>query len=63
MGGLRYTSGAPSGDTIETYFRPIVETPLKKAQMEQYAISMENESMVAIRESCVVGEPARMFGG
>ena len=51
MGGLAYTYPERLADeTIETYFRPIVETPLKKAQMEQYAVSMEANPLVAIRE-------------
>jgi pimeloyl-ACP methyl ester carboxylesterase len=65
MGGLAYTYPARLEDeTIETYFRPIVETPLKKAQMEQYAISMETNLLVAIREElrCWRG-PARMVWG
>ncbi|HEX4809573.1 MAG TPA: alpha/beta hydrolase [Bryobacteraceae bacterium] len=51
MGGLAYTYPEQlSDEAIEMYFRPIVETPLKKAQMEQYAISMGSNVLVAIRE-------------
>lgn len=37
-------------ETIETYFRPIVETPLRKTQMEQYTISLGTNDLIAIRE-------------
>ncbi|MDQ3135342.1 MAG: alpha/beta fold hydrolase, partial [Acidobacteriota bacterium] len=51
MGGLAYTYPERLADeTIETYFRPVVETPLKKAQMERYAVLMETNPLVAIRE-------------
>jgi pimeloyl-ACP methyl ester carboxylesterase len=33
-----------------TYFRPLVETPIKKAQVSQYAVSMETNLLVVIRE-------------
>jgi haloalkane dehalogenase len=65
MGGLAYTHPELlADDTIETYFRPVVETPLKKAQMEQYAISMETNPLVAIREELRRWRgPARMVWG
>ena len=51
MGGLAYTHPESLADeTIEAYFRPLVETPLKKAQVSQYAVSMETNLLVAIRE-------------
>jgi haloalkane dehalogenase len=65
MGGLAYTHPARLADeTIETYFRPVVETPLKKAQMEQYAISMETNPLLEIREELRHWRgPARMVWG
>jgi pimeloyl-ACP methyl ester carboxylesterase len=51
MGGLAYTH--PEGlsdETIETYFQPLVESDLKKAQVNEYAMSMGTNSLVAIRE-------------
>jgi haloalkane dehalogenase len=51
MGGLAYTHPESLADeTIETYFRPLVETPLKKAQVSQYAVSMQANLLVPIRE-------------
>ena len=50
--------------TIETYFRPLVETPLKKSQVNAYAVSMETNSLVAIRKNLHQWEgPARMVWG
>ena len=65
MGGLAYTYPERLGDeTIETYFRPIVETPLKKAKMEEFAASMERNPLVAIRKSLPQWKgPARMVWG
>ena len=52
MGGLAYTYPSQLADeTIEAYFRPLVESPLRKCQFEQYAISMEANCLVAIREN------------
>jgi haloalkane dehalogenase len=51
-------------ETIETYFRPIVETPLKKAQMEEYTISLGVNPLVAIREDLRQWKgPARIVWG
>jgi pimeloyl-ACP methyl ester carboxylesterase len=65
MGGLAYTYPERLADeTIETYFRPIVETPVKKAQMNQFAISMETNPLVAIRDQLRRWKgPARMVWG
>src|SRR5882757_2642438 len=38
-------------ETIESYFRPLAESPLKKSQVEEYAISMDTNVLVAIREN------------
>jgi haloalkane dehalogenase len=65
MGGLAYTYPERLTDeTIETYFRPVVETPLKKALMNQYAVSMEANPLVAIRADLQRWSgPARMVWG
>jgi pimeloyl-ACP methyl ester carboxylesterase len=65
MGGLAYTFPERLRDeTIETYFRPLVETPLKKAQVNEYAVSMGTNSLVGIRESLRRWDgPARMVWG
>ncbi len=52
MGGLAYTYPENLSDAaIEMYFRPLVETPLKKAQVNEYAVSMATNSLVGIREA------------
>lgn len=65
MGGLAYTHPESLTDeTIETYFRPLVETPLKKAQVNQYAVSMGTNSLTAIRQALRQWKgPARMVWG
>jgi haloalkane dehalogenase len=65
MGGIAYTYPENLADeTIETYFRPFVENPLTKAQMQQYAASMETNPLVAIREELRQWKgPARMVWG
>jgi haloalkane dehalogenase len=51
-------------ETIETYFRPIVETPLRKAQMQEYTISLGINPLVAIREDLRQWKgPARIVWG
>jgi haloalkane dehalogenase len=65
IGGLAYTYPERLEDeTIETYFRPVVETPLKKAKMNEFAASMETNPLVAIREDLRRWKgPARMVWG
>jgi haloalkane dehalogenase len=65
MGGLAYTYPDQLADeTVETYFRPLVESPLKKSQFEQYAVSMEANCLVAIRENLRQWKgPAQMVWG
>ena len=65
MGGLAFTNPENLADeTIETYFRPLVETPLKKSQVNEYAVSMGTNSLVAIREELHQWKgPARMVWG
>jgi pimeloyl-ACP methyl ester carboxylesterase len=51
-------------ETIETYLRPLIETPLKKAQMEQYTVALGINELVEIRKE--LGEwkgPARIVWG
>jgi haloalkane dehalogenase len=51
-------------ETIETYFRPLIETPLRKTQMEQYTVSLGTNELVAIRENLRAWKgPARMVWG
>ena len=53
-----------SDETIETYFRPLVETPLRKSQLDQYTISLGAGELVAIREQLRQWKgPARMVWG
>jgi haloalkane dehalogenase len=53
-----------SDETIETYFRPLVETPLRKAQMEQYTVSLGINELVGIREELRQWKgPARIVWG
>lgn len=65
MGGLAFTNPERLADeTIEIYFRPLVETPLKKSQVNEYAASMGINSLVAIRENLHQWKgPARMVWG
>jgi len=65
IGGLAYTYPERLADeTIEHYFRPVVETPLKKAQMNHFAASMEANPLVGIREDLRRWPgPARMVWG
>jgi haloalkane dehalogenase len=51
-------------ETIETYFRPIVETPLRKSQLNQYTISLGSNELVAVREDLRRWKgPARVVWG
>ena len=65
MGGQAYTYPERLADeTIETYFRPLLETPLKKAQVTEFLASMETNPLVAIREELRRWRgPARMVWG
>ncbi len=65
IGGLAYTNPEKLEDeTIEIYFRPLTETPLKKAQVSQYAVSMEKNLLVPIRDELHRWKgPARMVWG
>jgi len=65
MGGLAYTYPERLADeTIETYLRPPIETPRKKAQANKYAVSMGTNSLTAIRKALHQWKgPARMVWG
>jgi alpha/beta hydrolase fold len=65
MGGLAYTHPESLTDEmIETYFRPLVETPLRRAQLQRHTVSMETNPLVAIREELRRWKgPARMVWG
>ncbi len=62
MGGLAYTHPESLTDeVIETYFRPLVETPLRKSQLNQYTASFATNDLVGIREDLQRWKgPARM---
>jgi pimeloyl-ACP methyl ester carboxylesterase len=62
LGGLTYTyPDRLSDEAIETYLRPLVSTPLRRAQVDQYGASLATNVLTAIRESLRqwIG-PARM---
>ena len=65
VGGLAYTYPEKLEDeTIEMYFRPLAESPLKKAQVSEYAVSMGTNLLVAVREDLKQWKgPARMVWG
>ena len=65
LGGLAYTYPEKLTDeAIEIYFQPFVETPLRKAQLHLYTVSMEANPLVAIREDLRRWTgPARMVWG
>jgi pimeloyl-ACP methyl ester carboxylesterase len=51
-------------ETIDTYFQPIIETPLKKAQMQEYTIALGINPLVAVREELRQWKgPARIVWG
>jgi haloalkane dehalogenase len=65
LGGLTYTYPERfSDEAIETYLRPLVETPLKKTQANQYAAALATNVLVPIREDLRQWRgPARMVWG
>jgi pimeloyl-ACP methyl ester carboxylesterase len=64
LGGAYTYPDRLTDETIETYFKPIVETPLKKAQMQEYTVSLGINPLVAIREDlCQWKGPARIVWG
>src|SRR5262249_41716089 len=65
MGGIAYSFPDQLADeTIEMYLRPLTETPLRKAQVSQYAVSMGANLLVPIRPDLKRWKnPARMVWG
>lgn len=52
LGGLSYSRPEDFTDeVIEAYFRPLVEDPSKKEQIDQFAISMATNVLVPIRDN------------
>jgi pimeloyl-ACP methyl ester carboxylesterase len=51
-------------ETIETYLRPLVETPLRRSQLNHYTVSLGTNELLAIREDLRQWKgPARMVWG
>ena len=51
-------------ETIEVYLRPLVETPLKKTQVDAYAVALGTNVLVPIREQLRAWKnPSRMVWG
>ncbi|HTC76142.1 MAG TPA: alpha/beta hydrolase [Edaphobacter sp.] len=51
-------------ETIETYLRPLVETPLRRSQLDQYTVSLGTNELFAIRDDLHRWKgPARMVWG
>src|SRR5262249_28097834 len=65
MGGIAYSFPEKLADeTVETYLRPLTTTPLKKAQVSQYAVSMGTNLLVGVRDDLKRWKnPARMVWG
>lgn len=63
LGGLSFTyPDRLSDETIETYLRPLVESPLRKAQVDQFTVSMGTNVLVGIRDDLRRWQgPARML--
>jgi pimeloyl-ACP methyl ester carboxylesterase len=65
MGGQAYSYPENLTDeVVETYLRPLVETPLRKSQLNEYTISLGTNELVGIRENLRQWKgPARMVWG
>jgi haloalkane dehalogenase len=65
LGGLTYTwPDRFQDETIEIYLRPMVETPLKKAQANAYAAALAANVLVPVRDRLRAWRgPARMVWG
>jgi pimeloyl-ACP methyl ester carboxylesterase len=51
-------------ETIETYLRPLVETPLTRSRLDQYTVSLGTNELVGVREDLRRWKgPARMVWG
>jgi pimeloyl-ACP methyl ester carboxylesterase len=52
LGGLTYTWPEKlSDEAIDTYIGPLVQSPLRKQQVDQYAVSLGSNVLVPIRQS------------
>jgi haloalkane dehalogenase len=61
LGGAFSYPDRLSDETIEMYLRPLTESPLRKAQLDQYTISLGVNDLVAVREDLKRWKgPARM---
>ena len=65
LGGLSYTyPDRLSDETIEIYFRPLVESPLRKSQLDQCVIGLGTNVLIPIREDLRRWQrPVRMVWG
>jgi haloalkane dehalogenase len=65
MGGQAYSYPENLTDeVVETYLRPLVETPLRKSQLNEYTISLGTNELVGIRGNLRQWRgPARMVWG
>lgn len=64
LGGAYTYPDRLTDETIETYFRPIVRTPLSQAQMQEYTIALGVNPLIAIREELRQWKgPARIVWG
>jgi haloalkane dehalogenase len=53
-----------SDNTLEIYLRPLVETPLRKSQVDEYAVALGQNLLIPIREQLRAWKgPARMVWG
>jgi haloalkane dehalogenase len=65
MGGQAYSYPENLTDeAVETYLRPLVETPLRRSQLNEYTVSLGTNELVAIREDLRQWKgPARIVWG
>lgn len=64
LGGAYTYPDRLTDETIEIYFRPLIESPLKKAQLEQYTVALGTNELVRIRKALSEWKgPARMVWG
>jgi len=65
IGGIAYSfPDQLSDETIEAYFRPLVATPLKKSQVDAYAVALGENVLVAVRDRLEQWNgPVRMVWG
>jgi haloalkane dehalogenase len=64
LGGAYTYPEKLSDETIEVYLRPLVETPLRKSQLNQYTVSLGVNELVAVRDNLHQWKgPARIVWG